>query len=680
MVRFDRSSLPPAELEFVVIADTHHIVDPFMYPAEGDSVNPDLVRDWSGRGDVALAWASALGAPLAFHVGDLQQEYPGHEAFDVGRRAAVAQMRDAGLTMHHVAGNMDIGDKADPTMPAGWVEQAWLDIWHEDFGPSHFAVDKGPYHFVGLNSQVLNSDLEEGRRQHAWLEADLRANDDKRIFVFLHIPPFLVDEDEPGLGSYDVLDEPDRSWLLGLARRFRIEAIFAGHTHFQTFNAVDGTRIHTAPSTTTTRPGFYEALSVEPPLRGWADTPKLGFFLVRALPEGSAVHPIRTSGRALDDEAGDIILTRVTKELPASPVGAYLRLPLARHSDGAIAYPYEIRHRIRDDYPLLACLELGLGHVRFPIHDLDSTIQRSRLALLRDEGVALTGSLIVASDRDPPDLRDQVRNIDMLEFRLAGATVPDETARIAIASAEDAGLEIALSPIVMESGATVHKRSRSGYRASELAALNGALLERSLMIARAVCSLDPERSPWDGVRDFAGVELEAIGSIDLVVPVGGSGPIELVALAERLFAASTIPGCRVIVDPLQELDRTAAVIPGLLDRLSNPAPAFDLVRVLTTIIFGELPATGYDVGTLTWQGSEVAKGITTADRVLWLIGGGDRAAAAEALVLRHGPGAPVRLIDALEARSWTLPRVDGLSEVPAWKERPMAIIELRPAT
>ena len=44
-MQFDRDHLPPSALEFVVITDAPHIVDPFMYRAEGDSVNPTIVRD-----------------------------------------------------------------------------------------------------------------------------------------------------------------------------------------------------------------------------------------------------------------------------------------------------------------------------------------------------------------------------------------------------------------------------------------------------------------------------------------------------------------------------------------------------------------------------------------------------------------------------------------------------------
>ena len=59
MPRFDRSDVPEADFEFVVVADTHHLVDPGMYSTKGDSVTPEIVREWSDRGDWALALAGA---------------------------------------------------------------------------------------------------------------------------------------------------------------------------------------------------------------------------------------------------------------------------------------------------------------------------------------------------------------------------------------------------------------------------------------------------------------------------------------------------------------------------------------------------------------------------------------------------------------------------------------------
>lgn len=648
MTTFDRTYLPPSGLEFVVIADTHHIVDPGMYRTKGDSVTPELVSGWSARGDVALQLARDLGPVLTFHLGDLQQEYPGHHTFDAGRRAAISQLERVGIPMHHVAGNMDVGDKQDPTMPAGWVSPEYLAVWNEDFGPSYFSTDEAGFHFVILNSQLLNSSLDERHSQREWLERDLKAHAAARIVLFLHVPPFIVDESEPGLGSYDVLDQPDRAWLLDLVRRFAVEAMFCGHTHFQVFNRVGEARIYTSPSTTTTRPGFYEAFAVAPPARGWADTPKLGFFLVRSLDAGLAVHVIRTSGRTTIPEAvqpvRQTIISRVSREIPRSPLGTYLRLPIAHQSDGAIIYPYHVRHRIRDDYPLLACLELGLRHVRFPIHDLALELQNSRLGVLRDEGVALTATVLSPGDREP--LSNGIPDVDVVEIQTTGAAIPRAPEYAAIERLSGIR-KTALAPIVVESIGRVHGRSRTGYRPAELEALDFELSSRHLRVDRAVCFVDPAAEPtWDTIMAFAAVELRSVDGLDFVVPLGDDDDVNVIELAEAILGAATVTNCRLFVDPLQELDREAAVMGGLLDRLSNPLAAFHVVRVLNTVLFSvDDGHPGYRAEILTWHGQTVAHGVSDGRAEHWLVRPAQASDALAALGRRWGPDATAKWID-----------------------------------
>jgi hypothetical protein len=620
--RFDRQHLPPATFEFVVIADTHHIVDPFMYRAEGDSVNPTIVRDWTARGDTALAMARGLGPLLTFHLGDLQQEYPGHASFDVGRQAAVHQLQDAGFPMQVVAGNMDIGDKPDPTMPAGRVRPEWLAVWDEDFGPSFRSLDEGGLHFVVLNSQLLDSELPQRDEQRAWLEADLAAHAGERIVLFFHVPPFLVDEDEPGLGSYDVLGDRDRSWLLDLMRRYRVEAVFCGHTHFRFLNRADDSRIHIAPSTTTTRPGFYEAISVAPPERGWADTAKLGFLLVRAVEGRLAVHLIRSAGRTtLPTDGRRIVLTATSQELPGSPLGAYLRLPLAAQSDGAIVYPYHVRHRVRDDHPLLACLELGVRHVRVPIRDLDIPLQRERLGVLRDEGVSVTATLI--SDGRSPLAVDVGDGADAIEVQTAGSVLPRPTEIVAIGRLRTS-VEVSLAPIVTDpSAGTVHGRSRTGYRIDELAELEADLDRQGLSVDHAVCQVDDHAgTPWESILALGRIERTRIRGLDAIVSVSSDDRDAHLPLAEAVMAAATVPMIRLFVDPLQRLDREASITGGLLDRLSNPEPVFHVVRVLNSILFNDASPGAWELA----PGPVVAAGIRAVSdgRVEhWLIDGDD---------------------------------------------------------
>ena len=654
MPRFDRSDVPPADLEFVVLADTHHLVDPGMYSTKGDSVTPEIVREWSDRGDWALALAKATEPALVFHVGDLAQEYPGSRFFDTGRRAAVTQFKESGLAVNFAAGNMDIGDKPDPTVPAGWVEPGFLKRWDEDFGKSFYSRTAGDSHFIVLNSQIMNTTLPEAMEQREWVEADLAAHASHRIFMFLHLPPYLVDEDEPGLGSYDVLDNPDRTWLLDLCRRYDVEALFSGHTHFQVFNRAGNTRLYTLPSTTTTRPGFYEAFNVRPPDRGWIDTTKLGFFLVRATARAISVHLIRTSGEThANHQTGTRILSGTTVDVPHSPAAAYLRLPITNKSDGAISYPNHVRHRIRDDYPLLSCVEAGIRHVRFPIHDLDVDLQAGQLAVLRGEGVLLTATVLCPRPGDIAAAARKASEADFIEVQLTNRFLPDVEDLAALGELREAGVSVALAPLALEDTGKVHLRSRTGYRPRELPHLDKMLTDRGLLLDRAVCMVDDSESVWSDIRTFD-TRLRSVGGLDFLVPLGTDDEANALTVAEALFAAATMPGCRIYLDPLQDLDRVTKVVHGLLDRLSNPRPAFHVTRVLNTVLFGQGRRPGryspVDTdGPLT--GTRVPA-IADGRAEFWLAPDGAKARAAEALRQRPPGHDTLRLIDPVAGISW----------------------------
>lgn len=654
MPSFDRSDVPQAALEFVVIADTHHLVDPGMYSTKGDSVTPEIVREWSDRGDWALALAKATEPELVFHVGDLAQEYPGSRFFDTGRRAAVTQFEESGMEVNFAAGNMDIGDKPDPTVPAGWVEPGFLKRWDEDFGKSFYSRTEGDTHFVVLNSQVMNTTLPEAIEQREWVEADLAAHASHRIYLFMHLPPYLVDEDEPGLGSYDVLDNPDRTWLLDLCRRYEVEALFSGHTHFQVFNRAGDTRLYTLPSTTTTRPGFYEAFNVCPPDRGWIDTTKLGFFLVRVTDGATSVHLIRTSGEThANHPAGARILSGTTVDLPHSPAATYLRLPITNRSDGAISYPNHVRHRIRDDYPLLSCVEAGIRHVRFPIHDLDVALQAGQLAVLRSEGVQLTATVLCPRPGDIAAAARKASEADFIEVQLTNRFLPEGEDLDALAELREAGVGVAMAPLALEDTGKVHRRSRTGFRPRELPDLDDMLSERGVHLDRAVCMVDDSDSVWSDIRAFD-TRLRAVGGLDFLIPLDAHDERNALAVAEALFASATMPGCRVYLDPLQDLDRVTKVVHGLLDRLSNPRPAFHVTRVLNTVLFGG----GRRPGSYTPVDAGLSLCETRVRAVadhrgeLWLVPDPEGPGAAEILRQRVAGHTPVRLIDPVAGLSW----------------------------
>ena len=585
---FDRTFLPEASFEFVVFSDTHYLRNPEVTTSDADDLS--RTRHWSKRAAQALKLAAALNPDFVIHLGDLTQAYPGQRDFVQSRAEARAQFDQHGLRPYHVAGNMDIGDKPNHTVPAAWVQAEGIAEWHAQFGPSWYSFDGQDVHFVILNTQIIGSQLPEAELQRQWLETDLAQNRSSRIFVFMHMPLFIVDRDEPGFGSYNCLDEPAREWLLGLFCEHEVELICTGHTHFSAFNTVGSTRLFGVPSTSFSRPGFNEVFPVLPDHRGKNDVEKLGFYLARVHADGVRMHLVRTNGETTTSEhSKKRLITRTSRDLPDSPLGVYLRHPLASITGGVHAWPDAVRQRVRDDYPLLACMELGVRHLRIPAADLQDDVQMKRLKVARDEGMQLTAVWLWSGWLNLVDevksYRDQ---LDTVELQVPGALLPEPACLKMLAQIRTIGIPISIAPLLAqepESGVH-HPRTRIGYRADELAVLDRHLSKLDMFLDKAVCLIEVAEHPWDQMETFTQVmPLSQISNLDFVVQFPGADEnANAERAAEALFAAEMLAGCRIFFDPLVDVDRSSDINHGLLDRLSNPRSSFHALRCLNTIL------------------------------------------------------------------------------------------------
>jgi hypothetical protein len=589
----DRSLLPDAALEFVVVTDTHYMPDSGVPGLEFASR-----RRQAARAERALAAIAGLDVAFVVHLGDLVQAFPETVDFDAAIDAALDQLRRCGVNPHMVAGNHDVGDKPDPTMPTDWVTPETLAAYHVRFGRSWYSWDKAGAHFVVLNSQIMNSALADAAEQQDWFEADLAAIGDRPAYLFLHLAPFLVDQREPGLGHYDNIDQPARGWLVDIVKKHSVQALFAGHSHFSFFNRIGAARSFVVPSTSFTRPGFSEVFSsCPPPERGRDDVAKLGFFLVRIQGDGPRVHFLRAAdaiepGTATTPERA--LVTRLPHDLPHSPLGVTLRHPLAPAGEVPIAWPSSIRQPARNDYPLLACLELGVRYIRVPASDLEDTLQRERLAALRDEGVLVSATWIWSDRLDIGDAVVRHRDVlDGFEIQIPNQDVPGDACLRSIQHIRSvSNRPVTLATLVPREvvRGKQHPRTRIGYRTTELPALDASLAAAGVQVDRVLCRVDAECGPWETMGHARELpKFSQIGAIDWAVEL--SAPDEqkqVIRAAEAMMAAALLPGSRLYLEPLLDLDRTMDAPYGLLDRLCNPRPAFRTVRTLNTVLFGDL--------------------------------------------------------------------------------------------
>lgn len=579
---FDRSLLPSAQSEFVVVADTHYMINPDG-PVEFESRRKQGQR--AGR-----AWEAIgqLDPDFVVHMGDMVQEFPGRPAYEQTMRGALAQIEAAGLweRCHFVVGNHDIGDRPDPTMPTGETTEDSLGGWQARFGPSWHRWEDQGLHFIVLNSQLFNTDMDERDRQRVWFEDQLAEIGDKPIVLMLHMPPYLHDAAEPWLGHYDNLGEPDRSWLLALVAQHRVIAMFSGHVHFQFFDhlQVQGgiCRYFTSPSTSFTRPGFSHMFAAAaPPEQGRDDVPKTGFFLCRIVDGRLDVHRLRMD---VLPTAGQTSLITLPARPGSAPVagfslGATLRHPLALDTEVPVAWPSVIRQPVRNDYPLLACVEAGAGWVRVPVADLADTAASRRLQVLRAEGIAVQA--VALGEQEALDHSAHlIGQADRLELQLPGRRLPDADA---LRRLGDNPLPLVLCPVLpgQPVAGKQHHRTRFGYLANELEPLL-AVFEATGVSAAVACRLAAQ--PWETVAALQAAR--ASHSWDLQVLVETPGVDEsanAATLAQVLVAAASLDA-PVFVEPLVDMDRTMDVTHGLLDTLCNPRPVFELVRCLTALL------------------------------------------------------------------------------------------------
>jgi hypothetical protein len=561
---FDRRYLPSADHEFVVISDTHYMLDVGDAPLEFESR-----RKQSARAGVALRLVAALGVDPVVHLGDLAQAYPERSDFARAVDEALRQIRDTGLAPHFVAGNQDVGDKPDPTMPTHDVTGETLGEFHRRFGPSWKRVDLGPHRILILNSQILNTDLPDAARQRTWITEELSEPTDGRTFVCLHLPLYLFDGNEQGFGHYDVIDEPDRTWLIDLIRKSEVDTIFAGHVHFAFADRIGRTDYRILPSPSFVRPGFSHLFSSgAPPEQGRDDTPKLGFSLVRTVGERTDLHTIRTGGAETVDGRSRL-LTRTSAALPDSPIGVTLRGPVSPVGKVPVAYPSVIEQPVRNDYPLLSCLEMGVRHVRVPVEEALDPVQKTDI--LRSKGISVTAyHLFRTTDEVAATASALAGRCDALEVQFAAR---DAAAFEAIEVVDLPLVFCPVAPGVVIAGKQ-HPRTRIGW------SLDG--VTQSWPWGRFLCRV----APGDSLLHWRECAAATSGRADFAIDLPGVRDEDNARrTAQALLALSTVQGARLFIDPLTDFDRTLDVTHGLIDTLCNPRPAMTVVRALGTILF-----------------------------------------------------------------------------------------------
>lgn len=180
-----------ASFRFVVLTDTH------INASETETSSPwSINRHSNARARAAVTAINKLAPDFAVHLGDVIQPLPGHAGYDEASRRAGDILDQLKCPLTIIPGNHDVGDKPLTWNPAKPVSDFFVNAFRRDYGHDRVCFEHAGCVFVGIDAQLLNSGLDFEIEQWDWIERTLQTANGKRIFFFVHYPPFICAPDE----------------------------------------------------------------------------------------------------------------------------------------------------------------------------------------------------------------------------------------------------------------------------------------------------------------------------------------------------------------------------------------------------------------------------------------------------------------------------------------------------
>ena len=583
---------------FAIIADSH-VTEEEASAIGGYDV--DTVRLGVARSRYVVQELNQLAPDFVVPLGGIPPPEPGTPAYEESAARFHRVYDDLTCPLYLVPGNHDIGEKAFPGEPLfdqhaqRTVNDAMIAEYERHFQAQYFSFEHEDCVFVVINGMIVNSGLACEEEQRVWLEGLLKANQDRRIYVFSHYPPYLSHADEPG--HYDATDEPGRSWLLGMLEEHKVEGFWAGHVHNFFFNRHGPTSCYVLPSICFLRHDYHELFGVAPGMKqGRHDGAKLGYAVVEVYGNGHLHHIVRTHGRSLEP---DETLPAPSNDLPMvhglapreQAVGLYLRQPWCDSAD--IPTPWGLdafrRKRIRNDYPLMALWEMGVRDLRVPLDDLADPATRKRmteLAALGHRFTAYTYGLPKGGARDALVEHGSI---------LAAWEVVAPTVGIAglLAGIADLKGEIPVffnaSRVFAESFSSSHGLQADERGAVEaVLALNGARAAIDGVVFGIARDEAPAQAIETACRSVEGLGVKAAVHVQFAhrrpLDPEESERADANRIAESVVGAMAHGDVTVFLDNFTGIDRGYYFCGGLVDRLYNPLDGARIVRHLHAVM------------------------------------------------------------------------------------------------
>lgn len=189
---------------------------------------------------------------LVINTGDATLDGADREA-DLHRAKA---MHDAlGIPYRVVPGNHDTGDSRNVGSKQA-IDEVRRARYLKVFGADRWTQDVPGWRLVGINAQLLDSNLAAESEQQQFLRNALAKAEGRAIALFLHKPLFQHTVEEPEVGSW-FLTHKARNGLQSLIAGADVRLIASGHLHL--FRETTPSMRHVwAPSTSFILPEYFE--------------------------------------------------------------------------------------------------------------------------------------------------------------------------------------------------------------------------------------------------------------------------------------------------------------------------------------------------------------------------------------------------------------------------------------
>lgn len=227
---------------------------------------------------------------VVVNTGDLAFDGPAHPD-----DLSFAQQMHAALPVqfHCIPGNHDIGD--NPTLigksPERQPSDQSLDAFITAFGEDRFSFEAAGWHFIGVNSLILNTGLTQEENQFDWLTAELSRLNGKPLALFIHKPLYKTAPDDPEVTatSFRYVPMPARERLIDTLNGVNLRLVASGHVHQRRDYTFGSVRHVWAPST-----GFMIASDEKQERIG---TKEVGLVEYKFHPGGFEVRHVRAPGQ-----------------------------------------------------------------------------------------------------------------------------------------------------------------------------------------------------------------------------------------------------------------------------------------------------------------------------------------------------------------------------------------------